>query len=610
MEKEIPDSKLLEELKQLKARVAELEFTRSTHKTPTGTLDTSEKRFQLLVESVKDYAIFMLDTTGKVASWNAGAGKIKGYQAKEIIGKHFSKFYPPEDLAWDKPAWDLKQAIVAGRFEDEGWRLRKDGTRFWANVTITALRDERGVLRGFAKVTHDMTDRKMAEEAIRRANATLEKRVKERTSQLSFISEASKLLGSTLDYEVTLQSVAQLTVPYLADWCAVYIVEDKGVPRQVAQAHNDPAKVACAPNLQNRFSDKRPYQPNAESGLPMVLRTGKPEFYPEITDEMVEASTKDEELAGILQSLNIRSLIIVPLIAREKVLGAIQLVSTTSERRYNEEDLKFTEELAQRAAVAVDNAKLYRDAQQAISIRNEFVSVAAHELKTPITSLRGFTQLLLRRVNGNKTLDLEQLRQGLNQINNQSNRLGSLVGRLLDMSQLEAGKLILTLEDTDLGQMLYNIVAAVQLSANNHQITVSAPEHFEYRLDPLRFEQVMTNLLDNAIKYSPEGGQVRVEMQVLEEGEAGRSIKIQVQDQGIGIGPENREKIFEPYFQGNERGYAGLGLGLYISREIVELHGGRIQLESGGSRGSTFVVTLPQKGGEDEGPDAAPEHAR
>ena len=608
MEKETPDSGLLEELRQLKARIAELEYTKDVNSGESAQLNASEERFRLLVESVKDYAIFMLDPSGKVASWNAGAQNIKGYQAREIIGQHFSKFYMPEDLAWNKPAWELEQAILAGRFEDEGWRLRKDGTRFWANVTITALRDEKGILRGFAKVTHDMTDRKMAEESIRRANANLEKRVIERTAQLSFLSEASKLLGSSLDFEETLQRVAQLTVPDMADWCTVYLVGDSIEPRQVALAHVDPTKVLWAHELQLRLQHKYPYDPDAPTGLPAVLRSGKPELYPEITDEMIEASARDEELLLILRSLNIHSLMIVPLIAREKVLGAIQLVSTDRHRLFKEEDLKISQELAQRAAMAVDNSRLYKEAQEAISIRNEFVSVAAHELKTPITSLRGFTQLLLRKVNGNAPLDPEQLRQGLNQINNQSNRLGSLVGRLLDLSQLEAGKLLLTLENADLSQVLRNLVVAAQLRSEKHQLSMTGPQHFECIIDPLRFEQVITNLLDNAIKYSPEGGNVSLEMQVISEAASGQTVKIWVRDQGIGILPENREKIFEPFFQGNVSGYAGLGLGLYISREIMELHGGGIEAEFGDTGGTAFIVTLPVKVGEKS--EAAAEYTR
>ena len=599
MEKENPDRELLEEIKQLKARIAELETSKLSTRNDTDKLNASEERFRLLVESVKDYAIFMLDPNGKVASWNKGAQSIKGYQANEIIGQHFSKFYPPEDLAWDKPGWELEQTILAGRFEDEGWRLRKDGTRVWANVTITALRDERGILRGFAKVTHDMTDRKMAEEAIRRANATLEKRVAQRISQLSFLAESSKLLSSSLDYEVTLQRVAQLVVPELANWCSVSVLEDTPEPRLVALAHVDPARVQWAHNLQQRLQSKYPFDPAAPTGLPHVLRTGQPELYPEITDEMIQAAAVDEELLTILQSLNIKSLMILPLVARDRVLGAMQLVSTNPDHLYTEEDLKFAQELAQRAAMAVDNARLYQDAQRAISIRNEFVSVAAHELKTPITSLRGFTQLLMRRLSGDALPDPAQLRQGLNQVNTQTNRLANLIGRLLDMSQLEAGKLVLTLEKTDIGQMLSNLVAAAQLRTDKHTITLDAPEHLECILDPLRFEQVMTNLLDNAIKYSPEGGEIKLDLKILPgENDHQQNIRLRVEDQGIGIAPESREKIFEPFFQGHARGYAGLGLGLYISREIVELHGGTIGAEFGDTGGSTFIVTVPLKASE------------
>lgn len=590
MENETPSDELLEELRQLRARLAELELSKNQSRSEGDNLNSSEERFRLLVESVKDYAIFMLDPTGKVESWNAGAQNIKGYQAKEIIGQHFSRFYPQEDIAWDKPKWELEQAVLAGRFEDEGWRIRKDGTRFWANVILTALRDERGALRGFAKVTRDMTERKQAEAKIQQANTELEKRVLDRTFKLSFLAEASKLLASSLNYETILQRVAQLVVPELADWCTVYVVGEDVKPKQVALAHNDPAKVAWALELQQKFENKYPYEPDAPAGLPAVLRTGQPELYPEITDEMLVQSARDDEQLALMRELNILSLLIVPLIAREKILGAIQLVSSNPDRQYTQEDMAFIQDLAQRAAMAVDNAKLYYDAQQAISIRNEFLSVAAHELKTPITSLRGFAQLLLRKLSSNNQLNPEQLRQGLEHINNQSNRLSTLIARLLDMSQLEAGKLILNRELTDLSELLQSITAAARIRAENHNIELEAPKHLESLLDPMRFEQVMTNLLDNAIKYSPEGGPVKIELVYLPEQQIAQ---IKVKDQGIGILPENRERIFEPFYQGHQRGYAGLGLGLYISRQIVELHGGKIGAEFSEHNGSTFVVTLP-----------------
>jgi PAS domain S-box-containing protein len=590
LESQTSISELQEEITRLKARLAELELSESQDIDNLKKHKTSGELYRLLVENIKDYAIFMLDPNGVVQSWNAGAQSIKGYKAEEIIGRHFSIFYPPEDMAWNKPAWELEQANQAGRFEDEGWRLKQDGTRFWANVIITALRDEQGELKGYAKITRDMTERKQAAEAIRKANAELEKRVVERTFQLIFLADASKVLASSLNYETTLQRVAQLAVPDLADWCTVYILEEGRIPKQVALAHADPAKVKWALDLQQELQSKYPYEPDAPAGLPQVLKNAQPELYPVITDELLVNSAKDEEQLRLLRELGIVSLLIVPMVAREKILGAIQMVSTESGRRYNEDDLAFAQDLAQRAAIAVDNARLYQDAQQAITLRNEFLSVAAHELKTPITSLRGFAQLLVRKLNSPNQPDHEQLLRALGHIDTQSMRLSTLVTRLLDVSQLEAGKLILNRETTNLAQLLRNNVALSQDRTESHSVLIEAPDQLDCYIDPLRFEQVMTNLVDNAIKYSPEGGLIKIELVYLPDSQ---QAQIKVQDQGIGIPHQNRERIFEPFYQGHQRGYAGLGLGLYICRQIIELHGGQISVEFGEVKGTTFVVKLP-----------------
>lgn len=590
MESPTSSSELQAELIRLKARLAELESSKNQFPTNPTQSKTNSEIYRLLVENIRDYAIFMLDPDGVVESWNAGAQTIKGYQPEEIIGQHFSIFYPPEDLAWNKPAWELEQANRVGRFEDEGWRIKHDGTRFWANVIITPLRDSQGELRGYAKITRDMTERKQAAETIRKANEELEKRVVERTFQLIFLADASKLLASSLNYKTTLQSVAQLAVPELADWCTVYILEEDRTPKQVALAHTDPAKVKWALDLQHQFQSKYPYDPDAPTGLPQVLKTAKPVLYPVITDEQLVNSARDAEQLRLLRELEIVSVLIVPLVAREKTLGAIQMVSTESGRHYTEDDLVFAQDLAQRAAIAVDNARLYQDAQQAVTLRNEFLSVAAHELKTPITSLRGFAQLLVRKLNSPKQADPEQILRALGHIDTQSMRLSTLVTRLLDVSQLEAGKLILNREATDLSQLLKNIVALSQDRTENHRLLLEAPDHLECFIDPLRFEQVITNLVDNAIKYSPDGGPVKVELLYLEDSQ---QAQIKVQDQGIGIPLQNRERIFEPFYQGHQRGYAGLGLGLYICRQIIELHGGQIEVEFGEVKGTTFVVKLP-----------------
>jgi PAS domain S-box-containing protein len=434
----------------------------------------SEERFRLLVEGVKDYAIFMLDADGYITTWNLGAQRIKGYESEEIIGEHFSIFYTDEDVERGHPEEELRIAAAEGSYEEEGIRVRKDGSYFWASVLITALRDEEGDLRGFAKVTRDITARKEAAERERLlaheqaakewATATLEsisdafyavdrdwcftyvnaqaeaiwgrsreellgkniweefpqavgsesyrqiKRAMEegvttdfenvspvlgiwvagrvypsraglsvyfqdvserkqaeeeiRRSEEAqrFLAEASEVLSSSLDYRETLASVARLAVPTLADWCAVDVLEDDGSVERLAVAHPDPRKVPLAYKLEERY----PPEPGEPGGVQGVLREGRPVFYPEISDEMLEATARDEEHLKLLREIGFTSVILVPMIAHGRTLGVVTLVSAESGRHYGEADLMLAEELARRAALAVDNARLYAEAQREI----------------------------------------------------------------------------------------------------------------------------------------------------------------------------------------------------------------------------------------------------
>ena len=432
-------------------------------------LRESEERFRLLVEGVKDYAIFMLDAGGCVSTWNLGARRIKGYEAEEIVGEHFSAFYTTEDVERGHPEEVLRLAAADGRYEEEGLRVRKDGSTFWANVVVTALRDDAGTLRGFAKVTRDITERKEAEErerllvreqaareratdilesisdafyavdrewrftyvngkaeelwgrsregllgknlweefpdavnreSYRRIRRTMEEGVttefetgltggawvagraypsreglsvyfrdetEQRMTEESqrFLVQASAVLSSSLDFPETLASVARLAVPTLADWCAVDIVEEGGVPRRLAVEHSDPKKVRLAYELERRY----PPDPDSPSGLYNVLRTGEPELMAEIPGELMEQVARDEWHRELLIGLGLRSYMVVPLVARGRILGAISFISAESGRRYGEADLRLAEELARRAAYAVDNASLYEEAQKEIAER-------------------------------------------------------------------------------------------------------------------------------------------------------------------------------------------------------------------------------------------------
>jgi PAS domain S-box-containing protein len=339
-----------EELRRLNEELEEKVEERTTQLESTLVdLRESEQSYRLLVESVDDYAIFMVDPSGRVADWNAGAERIFGYPEEEIVGREYNLLFAPEDRRQGVPEQVLWKAAEEGRAEDERWHWRKDSTRFWASGVVRAVRDEEGNLRGFAKVARDVTEHKKTEDA------------------LSLLAEAGAELSSSLDYRVTLSRVARLAVPALSDWCAVDILDEAGSVERLAVAHQDPQKVALADVLQQRY----PPDPDAPYGVHQVLRTGEPQIMSEVDPELVARVVRDEEHHETLRQLGLSSYMVVPLIARGRTLGAISLVSAESGRRYGEEDLRLAEDIARRAALAVDNSRLYGEAQREIAEREK-----------------------------------------------------------------------------------------------------------------------------------------------------------------------------------------------------------------------------------------------
>jgi PAS domain S-box-containing protein len=312
-------------------------------------LRESEERFRLMVEGVKDYAIFMLDPGGRVTTWNDGAKRIEGYGEEEILGRHFSSFYPEEVVERGHPEDVLRAALAEGRYVEEGPKVRQDGSRFWASAVITTLRDRKGNLKGFSMVVHDTTERKRTDDVLR------------------FLAESGATLSSSLDYRDTLANVARLAVPTLADWCAIDVMEEDGSVERLAVEHSDPEKVALAYELQERY----PSDPETTRGVGKVLKTGEPDMMAEIPEELLDQVAMDLEHRTIMRELGLRSYMVVPMIARGRSHGAITLVSAESGRRYDETDLRLAEELARRAALAVDNAKLYEEAQREIAERRD-----------------------------------------------------------------------------------------------------------------------------------------------------------------------------------------------------------------------------------------------
>jgi len=560
------------------------------------------EQLRLLIDGTTEYAIFMLDPEGRIVTWNTGAERLKGYKAEDIIGRHFSRFYPQEANERGWPQHELKMARKEGRFEDEGWRLRKDGSRFWANVVITALRDEQGNLRGFSKITRDMTERKKAEMNARRlAEETTARRVAEENARViqeqkeqrkrseqaaRFLAQASATLSVLIDFESTLQKVAALAVPSFADWTAVDLVQDDDSLKRVAVAHIDPSKVALAHALHKRF----PPDPEAPRGIGHILRTGKAELTSDITDELLAEAVKDEELLAILHELGLKSYIGVPLKVRGKTLGVISFISAESGHRYDATDLAVAQDLADRGAIAIENAQLYRELRDADRRKDEFLATLAHELRNPLAPIRNSLQILkLPR------LDAATAQQAREMMERQVHHLVRLVDDLLDVSRVMRGKIDLRKETMELATIVARALETAKplIEVQGHELDFSLPEEsLLLHADPVRLAQVVGNLLTNAAKYTEPNG--RIWLSAWREGD---QAVLNVRDSGIGIEPDVLPHIFELFVQADHastKAQGGLGIGLTLVKNLVEMHGGRVEAHSPGlGKGSEFVVRLP-----------------
>jgi len=513
--------------------------------------------------------------------------------------------------------------------------------------------------------------------------------------RMTFLAEASELLSSSLDYNHTLSQLARLSVPGLADWCTIDIVSPQGEIERLAVAHEDPEKVRWAYELQDRY----PPDPDAPTGVPHVLRSGEPEFFPTLPEELLdEAIGDDEELRRIIDELGLKSTICVPLIARGRTLGALTLIAAESHPHYTQADLALALELARRAALAVDNARLFGEAERGanaaralayvadgvvlldhdgrvhhwnpaaaaitgvgedkalgcpvadvvsawnaltshvplvppgaaarpvtvpivlegrerwVSVsgvefedgtvyalqdvteehalektRSDFVATASHELRTPLAAVYGAVRTLRRE---DVELTSDDRAAFLEMIESEATRLAKIVDQILLAGQLDADAVELELTECDPQQ----VAAAVLESASVHvpesiDLDLDVDRAVSVRCDENKLRQVLVNLVDNAVKYSPQGG--RVELRVRS---SNGSCLIEVADEGLGIPSDERDRIFEKFYRldpQQTQGVGGSGLGLYICRELVERMDGRLSVESEPGKGSRFTVELP-----------------
>ena len=407
-----------------------------------------------------------------------------------------------------------------------------------------------------------------------------------REDELRFLAEASAHLGASLDYGETLAKVARLAVGSLADWCTIDVIEH-GVLRRVEVAHADPVSIEVAQAFATRHA---PRLDEPEHREVRVIRTGRSELVPEITDAMIrEYAQGDDERERLARKIEARSSMTVPLLVRGVAIGAITFASTRPDRPYSARDLALAEDLARRAGAAIENSRLYHEVQNALRTRDEFLSAVAHELKTPLTTIKGFTQLLERALGQGRT-DPEAFRATLSRIDVATTRMNTAVDELLDLARIQLGaEPELERSTVDLVELISDIARDHAGASGRHSIRVEA-EPITGQWDRSRVERVIHNLLSNAVKYSPAGGEIIV--RVRPDGDAAA---VEVADHGVGIPPADLERIFVRFQRGSNviGRIGGTGIGLTLVRQIVEQHGGTVTVESVPDQGTVFRLRLP-----------------
>ena len=441
------------------------------------------------------------------------------------------------------------------------------------------LTDPEGRVYGVLSVIADVTERERAAGEIAAARRRVE-----------ILAEAGNRLAASLDYRETVRAVARLAVPDIADWCFVEVQDEPGGPiRLLAAGHQDPARVELAFDVLGRF----PIRADDPHGTAKVLRTGEPELLPEIPPEFPELLGHDDEHRRILAEVGFRSSLSVPLTAGGRTFGVLSLVQAESGRRFGEDDLPLARELAHRAALALENARLYEEALAGNRAKSGFLATMSHELRTPLNAMLGYVDLLLMGIP--ETIP-DASRAQVERIRLASNHLLSIIEEILTFSRLEAGRETVSLEDVDLSAVIGEVTAIIEPLAASCGIEFRVPGRVEprtLRTDPRKLRQILVNLLGNAVKFTDRGS-VSFDVE-----RAGAEVLLHVRDTGIGVDPRFHEMIFEAFRQVDDattRSAGGTGLGLAVSRRLARLLGGDVTVASEVGAGSTFTVRLPNGG--------------
>ncbi|HYE14235.1 MAG TPA: PAS domain S-box protein [Pyrinomonadaceae bacterium] len=530
-------------------------------------LRESEERFRSLADAMPQI-VWTARPDGHTDYFNRRWFEYTGQTPEQTRGWGWQPALHPDDAERSLRRWAT--AVETSKPYSIEYRFRRasDGQYRWhLGRAVPALDSEGRVVKWFGTAT-DIHDQKAAEERLR------------------FLAEAGEILASSLDYETTLEHLARIAVRAMADYCLIDVVEDDGLIRRVATAHADPEKEGLVRELR-RF----PPDPARAEGVPKVLRTGKTELVQPITPERLDALVRGQEHRELLERLGLASFVIVPLISRGRTIGALTFAQTGEARPYAPADVTFAELIARRAALAMDNARLYGRSQEVNRSKDEFLAMLSHELRTPLTPVIGWTHMIR-----SGRLSEREVEQGLRVIDKNAQALSRLINDLLDMSSILSGKMKIDRAPVNLRAVVREAAETVRPQAEARsvglEVSTGGLGPVNVSGDRTRLVQVFWNLLNNAVKFSRAGGLVRVSV-AARDGQA----TVEVADDGQGIAPEFLPHVFERFRQADgstTRAHGGLGIGLALVKSFVEAHGGRVSAASPGpGAGSRFSVSLP-----------------
>jgi len=528
--------------------------------------------FQRAVAKAVDEGIYALDAAGRITFVNAAAERMLGFRSRELVGKPMQKALRCSRADATCAGPDTCRVLAVMRTGEpfraaDDLLTRKDGTRVPVRYSSAPIR--RGGRTVGAVVAFQ--------------DVTVERRITERAR---FLAAASEQLAGSIDFDETLSSVTRLALPFLGDWCMVVLVGEDGVPRRVAVEAHDPGLASSARAMLERY----PIDLEAEHGVGRVLRTGAPELIPAVDDFAGRSGTTSQTRAALLRRIGLRSFLAVPLRARGRLLGVLDFGIAGAQRRFGAEELAVAEELADRCALALDNARLHRKVREAVRAREDTLAIVSHDLRTPLGTIRAAAEVVRRSAPPDE--HGEPARRAAATIARVSGQMSRLVGDLLDLASIDAGRLSMAPGHLAPEDLAREAAEAVQALADEAGVRVAVAGRAAPRVDAdrERIQQVLVNLLSNAIKMTPRGGTVRVSY------EARRgAVVFSVRDAGPGIAHEHRGRLFDRYWRGGV-GYRGTGLGLSIAKSIVEAHGGRLWVAGRSSPGATFRFTLRAAG--------------